>query len=70
MLRAIEAESLGTIILEERISSTLIANSSEWSMAGIDNGFVRQHHELVINALHQAFMAHSGKVGPANAKIE
>ena len=70
MLRAIEAESLGRIILEERIPSAFVTDSGGWSVAWVHDGFIRQDHELVIDALHQAFVAHSGKVGPANAKIK
>ena len=63
-------ESLVGIALEERVSTALASDSGRWSVAGIDDGLVRQNHEFFVNAFHEAFMAHARKVGSADARIE
>jgi hypothetical protein len=68
--KACQKEFLEGIILEERISSAFITNSGGWSVARVDNGFIRQDHKFFMNAFHQPFVAATGKVGPANAKIK
>jgi hypothetical protein len=69
-VKTCQKKSLERIILEERISSAFITDSGGWSVAGIDNSFIRQNHEFFMNALHQTFVAATGKVGPANAEIK
>jgi len=34
------------------------------------NGFIRQDHKFFMNALYQTFVAATGKIGPADTKIE
>jgi hypothetical protein len=68
--KACQKELLEGIILEERISSAFITDSSGRAVAGIDNGFIRQDHKFFLNAFHQTFVAATGKVGSANAEIK
>jgi shikimate kinase len=69
-IKGIETESLERMILEERIPPTFVTNSGRWSVAGIDNGFIRQNHKFFADTFHETFVAHSWKIGPANTKIE
>lgn len=39
-------------------------------MAGIDNGFIRQDHEFVMDALDQALVAATGKIGSADTELK
>jgi hypothetical protein len=65
-----QKKSLERIILEEGIPSAFIADSGGWSVAGIDNSFIRQNHKFFMNALHQTFVAATGKVSSANTIVK
>jgi hypothetical protein len=39
-------------------------------MPGENDGLLGQGHELVVDAIHQLFIAAAGEIGAANAKIE
>jgi hypothetical protein len=47
-----QEESLERLVLEERVSTAFIADSGRRPVAGIDNCFIGQDHELFTDALH------------------
>lgn len=59
-----------TLSAEERVRPAFIADCSGWPMAGIHDGFVRQNHEFLTNALYQAFVTAARKIGPPDTKLE
>ena len=69
-VRNFGVKALGLVILKERVASAFITNGSWRPVAGIDDCLVGQNHKFLMNALHQALVAHPGKIGPANAEIE
>jgi hypothetical protein len=56
------------------IFASLLSNVSNYQIAQLvtktANGFIRQDHKFFTNALHQKFVAATGKIGPADTKIK
>src|SRR5580704_14039458 len=56
--------------LEERIAGALVANRGWAAMAGIDDRFIRQNQQLLVNGTQNLFKRAAPEVGPADAAGE
>lgn len=45
-------------------------NARTWSVAGINNRFIRQNKKLIGNILNQLLMISAGKIGAADASVK